>query len=1309
MVSKIKQNKLLIRIQAFLLVFVVAMMAGLNPVFTAEAADAHTYYIQAALDTSNWTFVAGVVNDKNGFVGNYTEVTRIGGNALKELVTDNSYEMFADKLGSGDDLPETEGGNGTDNRVLSFPGFDPDRDWIVFTPQASDAQAERANYVKDSLIYDLNTAMQLVFGENGRLTYQGDSDTSPIIPFRDDLVSLLNAVESEGSVNGWTVTHGVGDPDFEGDEDSSNDEYITLSNGSESHVLRVSVKKYSSEMPASDLPDGGADNPTNDTKYVTWGTIAYEAIVNSTLEEDAVTSGTVYNPTSEGVLESAIISLMAGLVDGIRSILGLWDLDNLVFNDGVRGTTSYVSGVFPASWQSYVWTFFLIAEILSIAIIMFAIIKNVLSRAAATVNPVVRASAMDQVKDMAITVIILAILPVVIIAVMRLSGGLTDIFSNMVGERTISDSLGHFSTGSSFGAIALGIIYLVVMIYFNFFYIARGLIAALLICVAPVCITLMCIGQSGKRKFSAWIVEFLATVFIQPIHAMIFAFILVIPYAGRPIETIVSLYLAIKLGQVIRRVLFPTAGDFANSFGERAGRTASGYSKRAMMASTGFAVGAVKGGLAARREKKEAQNAAEQENGNGNGNGSDTAGGENIRSRNVDTNSAASTPEDPRAKMKRDSENGAGAVDGPSGIDQADGKDAAEGSAYEHNGDENVQADAAVKADGRAVDADGKTAQPDPSQKKSHPLSEDAAGSEKITGTVPDDGTASEHSGTYASESNKDNLSDTMTTNGKALTNDDPTKAAIRTQQRAANMATAKMIAAGALTGAVRGWHGQIFSGDPTRSAMGLNARRDLHKAVSNVSRMENAAAQAAYKTGQANETTEMMKKMFADYTPGASFQPESSFANDAQALRNGVEVGDQSILNKESLANAGINNLRRTKDGMQYTASLNNLPQDARQNIMDAMNTPEGRALAEKQGYEIIPHMENGNPNGDVTVKVRDNEMTGQRIPGYNKDTNEVITGGDYQTLVPNMQQLQQNEQDVVAAENYLKQCDQDKVAMDEYNSRVNNASAGVEQDMNSQISRVNQYATDLNTSNGAANAAWRSMRDNNVSGKDSIVSVAASGGQYHIDSGNASASVSAETLERTGIRDMEFADDGRSVSYTVSKDTTNAQLSPIIKDMESADQSGFGGDYKKLYENNNGIRTEFKDAGDGNVRVTRTITDNGPNGSGRTFGQWNGSELKVTNKDASFIPHHQPAAAVGARESSSIGSNAFFKGNGSKIREEEIRKIRQDYGQKSKEARNEFKTNNPPPVTAERTKQVERGLGYLKNKDKKDKMLLS
>lgn len=1214
-----------------LLALALMLVLGFSLVIPAYAADAHTYYIQTAVDTSNWIFVGAVVNDKDALFGNYTETERIGSDALKGLLASSSHTMFSGKL---DSAPQKGGGGDKNYKVLSFPGFD--SSGLFTTPQASNAQMDRAVFIKDSLIYDLNTALKTVYGNKN---YQS------LDAFRNDVKALLAAAESGGTVNGWTITRATDN----GLKDTANelkpDDYIVLKKGSDSYTLLTGAKKYLSTMSDSDKPS----NADSDTTYITWGILAYEAFVNSTLEKNAVTVDSVYNSTSQGVLESAITDVMSGLVSGIRSILGLWDLDGLIFNQGVRGGSSYVHGIFPSAWEPFIWTFFLVMEILSIAVIMFAIGKHIMDRASATVNPAVRASAMEQIKDMAVAVIVLTLLPMILIALMRLSSNLVDVFASFIGDKSITEEIGHFSTGNSLAAIVVGFANLIINIYFNWYYIVRAITVALLMCLSPLFITTMCLGQGRKTLAKQWLSELVSNIFIQPIHAFMFAFIVLMPKTGRAIESLVFLYCMIPLTSLLKGMIFPGTGDLAHKISMGASDRANQFAKSAGLAAVGGIKGAIQGGIAAHRENKRQQ----EENGVDNGIGS----GE-IRQKNVDTGTGSSNAPSPRERIRQESAAGAGEID--SGIPNRNLSAAAE-----------------------------------------HPAQERASLLNSLRDTVSN---LEEKIKTPEFQENMSQaINDNLQQARERIAEDkNHISAALRrgnSPEARARSASMRMIGAAAMTGAARGWHGQIFS-DPVRNSRFSAAQADLQSAYSDMGgqRQDNQNQQANGQT---------FAERYADYVPGnAQNQP---LRMDYEEL-GGTQIGEQTRLNMDDLGQQGISHVRREPDGsVSYDIDMDHTTPAIRQNLLDTMNDPAIKDMAQQQGYTVTPHMKNGMPTGTATVRVADNGLTGQRAPLL--DNEEITSGGERQALIPSAARLQDTRQRHEELAGYQQNQQAYENAQQVYEAGEQQAILPIVEQETAEKENLDYRANRLLANDQNGRQAMAEIRRHGVNGGYGLRSAAVMGAEIiPQQNGGYMANVTTEHMEQAGIQNFQMRDDGKEISYTVSQTTTNSELSQVLADRQAAKeadqkeiaagrQAHFLQDFDQAYaQDTNKVITNFQDNDNGTVTVHSRVADHSPKTFGTVSPEQN-TEFTVTEENISFAPQRIEPQVIHQeiQQPTTIGSAAFLHGD--KKTQEQIKvnahkEIEKKYAPEKEKAVTAYRNANPqpqPPVPTERIRQAE------------------
>lgn len=561
--------------------------------FFAQPAEAayHQTYIQTTIDTSNWDILAGVVDLKTGFLEAPLEYSRVGGDVLGDLAGTNTPSAAANLIDSD---PNGGGGDKAKNLVLTFPGNTKPEGGLIHA-ESTDKDSARAGLILNSLLFDMNAAFKFVYGDD--YVPDGADMDAKLGSYRNDLKNFLNAVPG-GSCNGASFASGANGVSSFVDDTVSAEDYVTITKGGESRFFQYRMIKGYDSGHASSL---GLVTCSGDAKYVHWGHFAVEAFMNYTSDDKyKVTADEVYNGTP-GALEKGLAAVLDSICNFIANSLGLWNFDQLVFNSGLRGTSAYAAGVFPSSWQSYIWTFFFVAELVAIGMLLYAIIFNVGRRALSTVNPVARASAISQIEALFFVAIALGLLPVAIQLLMGVSFNLTGMFQDILGtDVTAQQRFNVLTSGSgALGAIITRIIYLGAIIYFNFFYGIRALAIAILIITAPLFIA--CIGISEKKRMLAetWAREFAANLFIQPLQAMMLSFILLLPSTGRTFDAIVLAYAMIPLTHMVRGQFFGGAGSFAHQLADRGRMKAMQTMGRGATLAGGVALGAAGGAIGA--------------------------------------------------------------------------------------------------------------------------------------------------------------------------------------------------------------------------------------------------------------------------------------------------------------------------------------------------------------------------------------------------------------------------------------------------------------------------------------------------------------------------------------------------------------------------------------------------------------------------------------------------------------------------------------------------------------------------------------
>ena len=550
-------------IAAFLLTLVIAFQ-------TVVPANAYTLvYIQCSIDIATWEIITAAVRDEIGVTSTSNEIRRVEQSALNTM-HNNQRTAGGSNLsliqGLASDVASREksiasssgllagiagvaqniGVGEEKNRVLSFPTNQTRRD------SSNSTDFNNALEVVNAISFDLNQAFS-VYCDNNGITKTADATA-----FFNAMVSFLSSVQGFMSSDG-TMT-------YEG----------------------MTFTWY-------------AEKGAGSGEYVNWYMLVYEAFNNYALEGDeAVTSDNVYT-SNPNQLTKAVVGLFSNMLDGLRGILGLWSMDELLFNTGWR-QNGYVGGIFPSSWEPYIWSLFTFMEIFAAMILLYGILNNVVKKAMSTINTIARLHFMSQLQDLFVCAIALALLPIILRVVITLCSSFTSIVYTLVpidastGEkRTIADSVARYMSGSgSIGGIIAQFMFFGVQVSFNFLYAMRALSTAILIIIAPVMIAMISVSSSRKQATIQWAKELLAQICIQPIHAFCMTVILLLPTSSHGFDNIIALYALLPFTSVLKGFFFGSAGSWA----EQASQKASSRLTGTLAAGGIAAAGAVAGGAA---------------------------------------------------------------------------------------------------------------------------------------------------------------------------------------------------------------------------------------------------------------------------------------------------------------------------------------------------------------------------------------------------------------------------------------------------------------------------------------------------------------------------------------------------------------------------------------------------------------------------------------------------------------------------------------------------------------------------------------
>lgn len=547
----------------------------------------NAYFFQVLIDDNTMSYIGNVLPSKGGAWGrNHIETQLWKSDKFIKTVKEEGEISINFDGGSEDedgkfitDLNKYKRSAGLTSskeksKAFTFPSKEIKTTRWPFTiaNNATVKDVDRVFEIRDALIPNLNEILIIINDEE-----KFDS--------LKELIEASIAIANGNSYNGWSINY------------SGND--ITVSKETESYTyLARMVKGYSLDI----LEDGRESKVYNSGKNFDFSDdVDYISI--PMIIAQGLYSYDVYNHLADdmaehakpSLLEKKISEFLASGITGIKSTLGLYNLDELIYNQGLRDPRSFYGGVMSNEWMRKTTTFHMIFQAIAWLILALAVLKILIQRNFATVymNPAVRLTLMDGLKDMLLTGFILISSFVLLNVFLKLNEKIVGIFSTTIPNYAgITGIGGDFQT---FSGNLLQIYYLIITIYMNFIYIIRGITVAILIASAPLFIVSIAFENKNKRIFTAWMKELIANIFLQSFHAFTLSFLLNIQLSTRGIELAVISLSLIPLTNLFKSLIVGQSGGLAGQLGMQA--TTTGLSAAGSL--VGSFVGSKRGGESA--------------------------------------------------------------------------------------------------------------------------------------------------------------------------------------------------------------------------------------------------------------------------------------------------------------------------------------------------------------------------------------------------------------------------------------------------------------------------------------------------------------------------------------------------------------------------------------------------------------------------------------------------------------------------------------------------------------------------------------
>ena len=317
------------------------------------------------------------------------------------------------------------------------------------------------------------------------------------------------------------------------------------------------------------------DDAYADTTYITWEHLFLQA---GMYYAEGVTYANSADLYSVSAMESALTKFFSGILDALSNYINTYTMEDLIFNNGVRGSRAYYFGAFSNGWVSYMLNMFLIFVAIAVSLVFFIVVRIILKRQLATANVFERASIMEGIKNVLISLFFVAFVWGLIRILMLLNFKFVSIWGILIGDRTLNTIN---ASGVIMGGVVLKFIYFILKIYINYIYIIRGLVIPALIITSPLFIIALNFGYKGKEIFTAWLKELVGSIFMQSFHAFVYGLIIVASVGVRGIESIVIMASIIPLTNMFKEMtgsggdaIIRTANSLTQTTGQITGQLA---------------------------------------------------------------------------------------------------------------------------------------------------------------------------------------------------------------------------------------------------------------------------------------------------------------------------------------------------------------------------------------------------------------------------------------------------------------------------------------------------------------------------------------------------------------------------------------------------------------------------------------------------------------------------------------------------------------------------------------------------------------
>ena len=530
----------------------------LAPLILSTPISAHNaYYIATTIDVANKKVVAEVMYDEVG------DLVNRGWLDLKNITSDGELKHKENQLFNiGNESVKIEEGSKKENPPLYYtfpPGMrkKPGSDKVLMEPLSADAK--RASEAASILTSSLNKLLyDMLYYNTGRKTF---NTVEEFEKYLKEVAALkqVNRRTVSGDFGSGTSSLSIGRLNSGKAGDARKYIVLNTKEGKKYYLFEI-IKGYKSpkleDGSPSYLVDSG--NQWEDTDTLNLGDIAYQALLYS---DRGIFSSNLNEVKKPGVIERKVVEFLGSILVSIKSTLGLYSIEELVFSEGDRDPNagSWYMGAVRTDWMEKGIGFFMIFTAIAASFSGIIIMRLLYKRVLEANNPMVQFTLKRAMMEFLTAMLFMGLCMPVFNTLLRINYRLSLMFRSTVpqGFTAVGSVGGEYQT---IGGLIIGFIWLVIEVILNAQFLIRSIMIAFLISIAPLAIISIAVEDGRRRTFGTWSRELFANIFLQSFQAFVLSFFLNIQNSGRMIESIIVTITIIPLSQFFKNLLIGDAG-----------------------------------------------------------------------------------------------------------------------------------------------------------------------------------------------------------------------------------------------------------------------------------------------------------------------------------------------------------------------------------------------------------------------------------------------------------------------------------------------------------------------------------------------------------------------------------------------------------------------------------------------------------------------------------------------------------------------------------------------------------------------------